>query len=102
MRINPNGNMVQQAGQASRGRESASRIPPADGTLAPPRPAAQCADRMEIPDDGHELAAEAPETAGTMSAERMAELRQRIDGGAYNSLEVVDQVARRLLDKGDV
>lgn len=102
MRMNPNGNIVQQAGEVSRGRESASRIPPADGTPATPRPADQCADRADLPDDGPELAAEAAGAADAMSAERVAELRQRIDDGAYNSLEVMDQVARRMLDRGDV
>jgi negative regulator of flagellin synthesis FlgM len=41
-------------------------------------------------------------SAGELSAERIAEVREKILSGAYNSLEVVDQVARRILVSGDV
>ncbi|MCA2986373.1 MAG: hypothetical protein INH02_03015, partial [Gemmatimonas sp.] len=34
--------------------------------------------------------------------EREAELRQRVLSGAYNTLDVVDQVARRILSRGDL
>ena len=102
MRINPNGNTVQQAEQVSRVRESANRNTPAGGAPAIPAAAPARVDRVEISEAGRALAAKGAEGSGEMSADRVAELRQRVLGGAYNSLEVVDQVARRLLDSGDV
>jgi anti-sigma28 factor (negative regulator of flagellin synthesis) len=38
----------------------------------------------------------------TLSPERMAEIRQRVLDGAYNSLSVIDHVARRILVCGDL
>ena len=100
MRINPNGNTVQQAEQVSRVRESANRNTPAAGIPATPAAPARV-DRVEISEAGRALAAKGTE-GGEMSADRVSELRQRVLSGAYNSLDVVDQVARRLLDTGDV
>jgi hypothetical protein len=34
--------------------------------------------------------------------ERIAELRRKVYEGAYNSLDLVDQVARRILTRGDL
>jgi negative regulator of flagellin synthesis FlgM len=34
--------------------------------------------------------------------ERVAELRTKVLNGAYNTLDVVDQVARRILTRGDI
>lgn len=101
MRINPNGNTVQQAEQVSRVRESANRNTPAAGAPATPAAAPVRVDRVEISEAGRALAAKGAE-GGEMSADRVSELRQRVLSGAYNSLDVVDQVARRLLDTGDV
>ena len=102
MRINPNGNTVQQAEQVSRVRESANRATPAGGSPATPATAPARVDRVEISDAGRALAAQGGEATGELGADRVAELRQRVLSGAYNSLDVVDQVARRLLDTGDV
>ena len=102
MRINPNGNTVQQAEQVSRVRESANRTTPAGGSPATPSAAPPRVDRVEISEAGRALAAHGGEATGTLGADRLSELRQRVLGGAYNSLDVVDQVARRLLDSGDV
>ncbi|HEX3160429.1 MAG TPA: flagellar biosynthesis anti-sigma factor FlgM [Gemmatimonadaceae bacterium] len=91
--------------------------PPADpreiaspaGPVAPaqPVPPVSRPDRVEISDAGRALAAGETGTGVTaeraeLSAERLAELRQRVLSGAYNSTEMVDQVARRLLESGDV
>ncbi len=100
MRINPN-NPVQHAEQVSRVRDTANRNTPAAGAPVTPAGPPARVDRVEISDAGRALAAKGAE-GGEMSAERVAELRQRVLGGAYNSLDVVDQVARRLLDAGDV
>ena len=40
--------------------------------------------------------------ASGLSAERTAELRRKVLEGAYNSMSVVDQVAQRILGRGDV
>ena len=102
MRINPNGNTVQQAEQVSRVRESANRPTPAAGAPTTPTVATPRVDRVEISDAGRAMAAKGAEGSGEMSADRVAELRERVLSGAYNSLDVVDKVARRLLDAGDV
>lgn len=66
------------------------------------------ADRVEISDAGRSLAARdgsadvaAPAGAGLDPA-RKASIRGRVLNGAYDTLEVVDAVSRRLLDSGDL
>ena len=60
-------------------------------------------DRVQISDAGRALAArgETAQSAGLDPA-RAARIRQRVLSGAYDTLEVVDAVARRLLDSGDL
>jgi negative regulator of flagellin synthesis FlgM len=60
-------------------------------------------DRVSISDAGRALAARdgATESAGLDPA-RAARIRERVLSGAYDTLEVVDAVARRLLDSGDI
>jgi anti-sigma28 factor (negative regulator of flagellin synthesis) len=70
-----------------------------------PQPAAAAprSDKVQISDAGRAMAAEAAKsTRGELSAERISEVRERILSGAYNSLEVVDQVARKMLASGDI
>ncbi|MFI5228547.1 MAG: hypothetical protein ACHQWU_05735 [Gemmatimonadales bacterium] len=43
-----------------------------------------------------------PAEVRMLDSARNARIRSRIMGGAYDSLEVVDAVARRLLDHGDL
>ena len=43
-----------------------------------------------------------PADVRSLDAARNARIRSRIMGGAYDSLEVVDAVARRLLGQGDL
>jgi negative regulator of flagellin synthesis FlgM len=60
-------------------------------------------DRVQISDAGRALAAQANGGAReALSPERVAEVRERILSGAYNSLDVVDQVARKMLASGDI
>jgi hypothetical protein len=60
-------------------------------------------DKVQISDAGRALAANSvSEPATELSPERTAEIRQRILHGAYDSLDVVDQVARRMLARGDI
>jgi hypothetical protein len=76
------------------------RQTPAAGTAAV---GAERGDRVEISDAGRALAArDGSAEASSLSSERIAELRQRVLDGAYDSLEVVDQVARRILATGDL
>jgi len=70
------------------------------GSAAPSR-----GDQVQISDAGRALAAQVDGERGVrgeLSAERVAEIRQRILEGAYNSVEVVDEVARRMLKSGDI
>ena len=104
MRINRNSAEVQQAELANRARETARPAPAGGGAAQPVAPAART-DRVEISDAGRALAAKDGPASGDraeLSPERVAELRQRVLSGAYDSLQVVDQVARRMLDAGDV
>jgi len=71
------------------------------------RPAAPRSDSVKISDAGRALArqvegtfADAP--GGELTADRIAEVRQRIRDGAYGSAEVIDEVARRMLERGDI
>lgn len=41
-------------------------------------------------------------TTGGLPPERLAELRRRLLDGAYDSLDVIDEVARRILARGDL
>jgi hypothetical protein len=60
-------------------------------------------DKVQISNAGRALAArDGAAESSSLSPERIAELRQRVLDGAYNSLEVVDEVARRILAKGDL
>jgi hypothetical protein len=68
-------------------------IQPARGDTA----ANDRADRVEISDAGRALAAR-----DGFDPVRAAQIRGRILSGAYDTLEVVDAVARRLLDSGDL
>ena len=54
-------------------------------------------DSVQISSAGRHLAASAE-----LDPERTAELRTKVLTGAYNTLDVVDQVARRMLSRGDL
>ncbi len=60
-------------------------------------------DKVQISDAGRALAArgDTPPSSGLDPA-RAARIRDRVLSGAYDTLEVVDAVARRLLDSGDL
>lgn len=58
-------------------------------------------DRVEISDAGRARASSLePTVPGTR--ERLAEVRRRVLTGAYNADAVVGEVARRIIDRGDV
>jgi negative regulator of flagellin synthesis FlgM len=56
-------------------------------------------DSVQISDEARRLNAEQKDT---FNPERVTELRQKVLSGAYNTLDVVDQVARRILTRGDL
>lgn len=84
---------------ASPARETGAPAAP----VAPSAPAAPRSDSVQISDAGRALAgAEGGERVGSLSAERVAELRRKVLEGAYNSVQVVDQVAQRILKSGEL
>jgi negative regulator of flagellin synthesis FlgM len=65
-------------------------------------------DKVEISAVARQLAAstrgvdDVSSTRAELSPERVAAIREKILTGAYNSVEVVDQVARKMLASGDI
>ena len=59
-------------------------------------------DSVQFSEAGRALATGGASASNSLSAERVAELRKRVLEGAYNSTHVVDQVAKRILERGDV
>ena len=71
--------------------------------VSQPASPVQRGDKVQISDPGRALAAQATYgPKGQLSSERIAQVRERVLSGAYNSLEVVDQVARKMLASGDI
>jgi negative regulator of flagellin synthesis FlgM len=56
-------------------------------------------DSVQISSEGRRMQAQQAEA---FDPERIAELRTKVLTGAYNTLDVVDQVARRILTRGDL
>jgi hypothetical protein len=73
------------------------------GVVRPTPSSSDRSDRVSISDAGRALAARdgGPE-ASTLDPARAERIRERVLSGAYDTLEVVDAVARRLLDSGDL
>lgn len=59
-------------------------------------------DKVQISDAGRALAAREGDSTSSLSPARAATIRGRVLSGAYDTLEVVDSVARRLIDTGDL
>jgi hypothetical protein len=61
-------------------------------------------DKVSISDAGRALAARegAADVSAPLDPTRAARIRDRVLSGAYDTLEVVDAVARRLLVSGDL
>ena len=60
-------------------------------------------DKVSISDAGRALAAREGDTDSlALDPARAERIRERVLSGAYDTLEVVDAVARRLLDSGDL
>ncbi|MCC6243377.1 MAG: flagellar biosynthesis anti-sigma factor FlgM [Gemmatimonadaceae bacterium] len=68
-----------------------------------PAPTPVKKDSVQISDAGRSMAGRMEQQQrDAFDPERVAELRSRVLTGAYNSLDVVDQVARRILSRGDI
>ena len=107
MKIYNSGSEILRSGyaQGTRGSTEAGAKPTAPAQ--PVAPTGRAADRVEISDAGRTLAARETESLSAsgrseLSAERVSEIRQRILEGAYNATDVVDEVARRMLERGDI
>ena len=62
-------------------------------------------DRVEISQEGRILSAkanEAMEGPEGLSQEVLEEIQRRIEDGTYDSLEVAEEVARQILNSGDL
>lgn len=72
-------------------------------SVPPVGPSTDRSDRVSISDAGRALAARdgGIDVAG-LDAARVDRIRDRVLSGAYDTLEVVDAVARRLLDSRDI
>ena len=77
--------------------ESSPIRPVSPATSSPDR-----SDKVEISDAGRALAARGGDAPSGLDPARASRIRGRILSGAYDTLEVVDTVARRLLDSGDL
>jgi hypothetical protein len=92
--------------ETAKGVRSVSPAPSSNEPVKPVSPVDR-ADRVQISDTGRALAArieEAPSRTADaeLSPVRIAEIRQRVLEGAYDSSEMVDRVARRILESGDL
>ncbi|MEP6692722.1 MAG: hypothetical protein ABJD07_16305 [Gemmatimonadaceae bacterium] len=56
-------------------------------------------DHVRISDAGRAKAAEATTHASGLDPQRAADIRRKVLEGAYNSVQVVDTVARKILDE---
>jgi negative regulator of flagellin synthesis FlgM len=73
---------------------------PASTSQGSARPAR--GDTVQISDAARAALAGTSATGGSLTPERTAELRKKVLEGAYNSLNVVDHVAKRIIERGDV
>ncbi|MEP6619836.1 MAG: hypothetical protein ABJE47_10985 [bacterium] len=100
MQIKPNaGNLIRPE---AAGVSSVSKTDkPVSATAPVAAVAPKAGDAVQISDAGRALAARGHSDVG-LTPERTAQIRQRVLDGAYNSLAVVDEVARRVLGSGDL
>lgn len=98
MRINEMGSEYLRSEQLAQTRNG-TEGPAAEATQ--PAAPANRADRVEISEAGRALSLHEGAEA-ELTPERTAEIRQKILDGAYESLEAVDELARRILTSGDL
>ena len=59
-------------------------------------------DSVQISAAGQSLAGRSERAVGELDDDRVRELRARVLGGAYDALDMVDEVARRILARGEL
>ena len=59
-------------------------------------------DSVQISSAGQSLAGRSERVMGELDDQRVSELRARVLGGAYDALDMVDEVARRILARGEL
>jgi anti-sigma28 factor (negative regulator of flagellin synthesis) len=72
---------------------------PAQDVVQSPATKPVKSDSVQISDAGRRMSTE---QANALDPERVSELRTKVLTGAYNTLDIVDQVARRILMRGDL
>ena len=105
MKINNLGSEIVRSTYTQGVRGSSEQSGKPASPAQPVTPVGRSGDQVQISDAGRALAARANESLdarGELTAERVGEIRQRILEGAYNSMDVVDEVARRMLERGDI
>ena len=101
MRIHGNKPEVTQPKQGP--QSVPSQVQPSVQEQQPSSPRARH-DHVQISDAGRAKAAEASDasSAAGLDPQRASDIRRKVLEGAYNSVNVVDTVARRILERGDV
>lgn len=85
--------------ESTNGTRSGESAKPA----APVSPANGRRDSVQISDTARSMASRADaDQRAQLDPERLAEMRRKVYEGAYNALDVVDQVARRILTRGEL
>lgn len=105
MRINGTGADVIRPDQAREIQRSQAEGVAKKATAPQPSAPAQRSDKVEISDAARKLAQGvdgASSARGDLAPERVALIREKILAGAYNSLDVVEQVAKKMLESGDI
>ena len=106
MKINNAGSEILRSGYANAVRSAGTEGGSKPAAAAQPTAAPVRSDKVQISDAGRALAARGPESQeparADLSPERVAELRQKVLEGAYNSVNVVEEIARRMLERGDI
>jgi hypothetical protein len=87
------------AGEVKRGENAQPALRPVQAAKAVER-----TDRVEISEAGRDLALRMgrPGRGAPLSPQRLAELRERVSNGYYDTPEVTDRVARRILESGEL
>ena len=100
MRIN--GNMFDPL-RPDRATPSTNPAVPRPGEQGGPAgPSSAKSDRVQFSEAGRSMARAEKDQQAQFDPERVAELRTKVLTGAYNTLDVVDQVARRIISRGDL
>ena len=107
MRINSTGADFIRPDQTREIQQRSSEESGAKKAVSQPAVPVERSDKVEISEAARQLAAsggvhEASATKGELTPERVAAIREKILKGAYNSIDVVDQVARKMLASGDI